>query len=236
MAIEPLLRVIDCETTGADHTVHEVIEIGSVDYVRSDVIFCNISQRYVKPKRDIPPESSAIHHIVAEDVKDAAEYAEAISHFFGADIYVAHNARFEQQFLPELGPWLCTYKAALRHWVDKAPGFSNQTLRYWLGFVSVPVFGRTVDVHRSVPDAAVTACILHRLLLEGCTIEEMLKWANEPAILPRIPFGKHKGKLFSEIPTDYLDWIVSKSSSDMSEDVIATAHFHLNARRSNSTP
>ncbi len=33
---------------------------------------------------------------------------------------------------------------------------------------------------------------------------EMIRISNSPILIPRMPFGKHKGALFSEIPTDYL--------------------------------
>ena len=39
-----------------------------------------------------------------------------------------------------------------------------------------------------------------------------------------MPFGKHKGALFSEIPTDYLQWILS---TDLDGDMAYTVKHHL---------
>jgi len=37
---------------------------------------------------------------------------------------------------------------------------------------------------------------------------EMIRISNSPILIPRIPLGKHKGALFSEILADYLYWLL----------------------------
>jgi uncharacterized protein (DUF3820 family) len=39
-----------------------------------------------------------------------------------------------------------------------------------------------------------------------------------------MPFGKHKGMLFSEVPRDYLEWL---SGTEMDEDMAHTVKKHL---------
>lgn len=39
-------------------------------------------------------------------------------------------------------------------------------------------------------------------------------------------FGKHKGTLWSQVPRDYLDWVVNKSDFT-DEDVLYTARHYL---------
>ena len=55
------------------------------------------------------------------------------------DLFVAHNADFEQSFLPEFAavPWVCTFRAALRL-VPDATSHSNQALRYHFGVAISP--------------------------------------------------------------------------------------------------
>lgn len=225
-----LVRVIDIESTGMDPAQDKIIEIGSVD-LRQDIRqypFENAMETLINPGIHIPPESSAVHHIIDEDVKDAPPCEEAIKQFEGADIYVAHNSKFEAGFLPDNWTWACTYKAAVRVWPD-APAHSNQVLRYLLGRATIEHFDRAEMMpHRALPDAAVTAMILHDLL-KHATIEEMVEWTKEPALLPRLAFGKHAGTPFSEIPGDYLDWIVNKSKMD-DENVVHTARHELERR------
>ncbi|MBX9589232.1 MAG: 3'-5' exonuclease [Hyphomonadaceae bacterium] len=109
--------MIDVETTGIDPATDAIIEIASVDMVRDGGI-TNAMDTLVRSAKPIPPGASAVHHIVDEDVANAPSFAEVIDRFKGADFYVAHNCEFERSFLVaqgvELGPWICTYKCALR--------------------------------------------------------------------------------------------------------------------------
>ena len=100
-------------------------------------------------------------------------------------------------------------------------------LRYWLRPRGLSPIVAGVS-HRALPDAYVTAFIL-RELLEMASVEELIAWTKEPVLLPRVMFGKHRGVPWSEVPSDYLAWVVEKS--DLSEDVKFTAGHHLRQRR-----
>jgi exodeoxyribonuclease X len=52
----------------------------------------------------------------------------------------------------------------------------------------------------------------------------MIKISNNPILIPRMPFGKHKGLLFSEVPRDYLEWL---QRSELDEDMAYTVKTHL---------
>ncbi len=212
------IRVIDLETTGVDPAEHSIIEIASVDLLQGGRIG-NRQSHLVRPGRDIPPESSAVHHLIEEDFKDAQPLADVIDKYAGADAYVAHHCQFERSFLDQhFGdkPWICTHKVALRVLPD-APGHSNQTLRYYLGLVTP--FGvprNEIEPHRALSDCIVTACILH-WLMQKASWSDMLKWTAEPPLYTKFSFGKHKGKRYDEIARDapdYLEWIIAKSDLD----------------------
>ena len=128
------VRVIDIETTGTDPTVDAVIEIASVDLLKDGTI-ANQRTALVRPPLRVPPEASAVHHLIDEDLAFAPELGEVLDQFRGADAYVAHNADFERSFLERLlgdALWACTYKCALRIWPDLL-SHSNQALRYRFG-------------------------------------------------------------------------------------------------------
>lgn len=213
------LRVIDIETTGTDPAEHSIIEIASVD-LKSDGTICNHQTDLIAPGRDIPPESSAVHHLIASDFATAPQLSDVIPHYEGADAYVAHNCSFERLFLDKhfgSPAWVFTYKAALRVWPD-APGHSNQTLRYWLGLIEPFVNPRaTILPHRALSDAIVTAAILAELL-KLAKWPDLVAWTAEPPLITVCRFGaKHKGKRFDAISrTDpsYLTWIIEKSDLD----------------------
>jgi exodeoxyribonuclease X len=60
------VRVIDIETTGIDPAVDAIIEIASVDLLKDGTI-ANQRSTLVRPPIPVPPESSAVHHLIDED-------------------------------------------------------------------------------------------------------------------------------------------------------------------------
>jgi exodeoxyribonuclease X len=217
-----MFRLIDLETTGFEPDEDEIVEIASVDVSEAGVI-SNPMEDLVNPGFPIPPESSAVHHLIDEDVATAGKLSEVLPHYVDpALIYVAHNAKFEKSFLTDLPEvhWLCTYKAAARVWPE-APSHSNQVLRYWLK-LNVP---RDIGMaHRALPDCYVTAELLSRLL-EKASLDDMLRWTNMPVLKRKCAFGKHVGTDWAEVPKDYLQWIVRNGTFD--EDTMYTAKVHL---------
>jgi exodeoxyribonuclease X len=159
------VRVIDIETTGIDPETDAIIEIASVDLLKDGTI-ANQRSALVRPPIPVPPESSAVHHLIDEDLAFAPQLDEVLDQFRGADAYVAHNADFERSFLQRhLGDavWACTYKSALRIWPD-LPSHSNQALRYRLGLVNPFNIDRhTLSPHRALSDAIVTAAVFNEI-------------------------------------------------------------------------
>lgn len=230
-----ICRVWDCETTGMPETEGaEVIELGRVDVDMQTLEVVNPWRGFIRPKRPIPPETMAVHHItLAEiDAEGAVENPWAqLWHGCGPDdVVVAHNMGFEQKFHDGNGRrWVCTYKCARAVWPD-APSHSNQALRYWIGIDDLAMFdpARAMPPHRALPDAYVTAFLL-RELLRVKSIDELVHISKYPALLKTMTFGKHKGTTYAEAPMDYLEWIVSKS--DMDEDTKFSAKYWLAKRR-----
>lgn len=231
-----ILRVIDIETTGLAPPA-EIIELGRVDVVSSDGSY-QINRpafHLFRPLHGIPPETKAIHHITDNDfladtpICSNELLQKAIWEGSAPDVLVAHNCGFERTFIPEAAssklPWICTLKVALHVW-PAAPGHSNQILRYW----------RNLDLdnalatppHRAAPDAWVTAHLLVELLTLT-TVDQMISWTEQPKKLPTIPFGKHRGSTWSDVPQGYLQWMVRQA--DMDADVILCAGEELERRQ-----
>lgn len=238
-----LIRCIDFETTGIpnDEDPHAVCEIGWCD-VRVDVdedagiagvVSLGRPQTILtNPGRPMPVEARAVHHISDADILGAPSPDVAFLRLGQprADYLAAHNADFERKFYGNGSiPWLCTYKAALRLWPD-APSHSLQVLRYWLG-LEVD-FETAMPPHRAGPDAYVGAALLFRVVQTawagGVDIPTLARWSSGPALLPRVTFGKHRGKRWEEVPTDYLEWMVGQK--DMDSDAKANARHHLKQR------
>ena len=229
--------VIDLETTGLEPANADIVEWAAI-VIRPPWFdggsFEEVSA-LVKPPVPIPAETSAVHHIIDADVKDAPAWSEQSSQVIAlldqkGRIAVAHNAEYEKAVLAKHGiplvpAWLCTYKAACRIWPG-APGLSNEVLRYWLGLGT----GRTghQQPHSALHDARVTAQILSELLRVGASIEDMLKWTTEPALLPTCPLGDWRGKKWGEVDEGFLMWIVRKIQDR--PDVVFCARTELDRR------
>ncbi len=231
-----LLRVIDIETTGLAPPA-EIIEFGRADVVSAGDMW-RIEKplaRLYRPLNGIPPETMAVHHISEADLNADTPVCTAerlrLAVFGGAkpDVLVAHNCDFERLFISDAEtdglPWICTLKVALRLWPE-APAHSNQVLRYWRGLKLDAALA--MPPHRAGPDAWVTAHLLAEMLTQA-SVEQMIAWTTEPKLLPNVPFGKHRGTSWSEVPIDYLQWMTSQR--DMEPDYIWNAKRELDRRK-----
>ena len=224
-----MIYVLDVETTGLDPQVDRIVElaIASVDPTTSAV--APVYEGFVNPGIPIPPEASAVHHITNGMVKDCPMFEEvvlAVLNQLGGraagwpleqleltgevgDVYVAHNAPFDRDFLGGLFPansWIDTCRVA-KHLYPDAPGYSNQVLRYWLG-IEID----TKVAHRAMEDVRVTAEIFLRELghddlgADEIPIGRLLKLSQTPVLLKTVTFGKHKGELWRDVDAGYLRW------------------------------
>jgi len=230
------IRCIDIETTGIDPERDAIVEIASVDLLREGGI-SNSQETLVYPGMKVPPESSAVHHLIEADLIDAPLLELIIERFRGADAYVAHNCQFERSFLDKyLGQctWICTYKCALRVWPDLI-SHSNQALRYTLGLVNPHgVDRKTLNPHRALSDVIVTSAIFE-VLLKHAKWSELVQWSSEPPLLTVLGFGRHRGQRFDAAPRDYLEWIAD-GQNDLREDVKFSARYWLKKMPIDSGP
>ena len=229
------LRVVDLETTGGDRT-SEIIEVGMVDVVRDGDGWRALPPvtKLFRPRGEISCHAMAVHHLTPDhfcpDDPHCDEYAlREMFLFEPADVMIGHSARFERSFIADTAtgglPWICTVRASKAAWPD-APGHSNQVLRYWRKLKLDPALAS--PAHRAGPDAWVTAHLLIDLLA-GHSVEQLLAWTSEPRSLTRIPFGKHRGKDWTQAPSDYLIWMAAQT--EMDADVVTAAQSELDRRK-----
>lgn len=222
-----VIRVVDVENTG-EREGAAVIELGICDVI--DGIVDDPIAFLVDPKRPILPEASGVHHLVNADVDGSDELDGVASDVLLQEpktpYFAAHNAETEVEALGRFVPealWICTWKCAMRAWPE-APDFRLQTLRYWLGIGQDP---KARPAHRAGPDAYVTARVV-ALLLGKVPLEQLLIWTQEDPHWPRVPFGQHYGKLWSDVDESYLDWMLR---SDLDAQKKAAAKRELGKRK-----
>lgn len=244
-----LVRVIDVETSGLDPALDRIVEVGTVDIHVSlgppdstpdpakaaplTVTRGRMWSSLVNPGMPIPPEASAIHDITDEMVANAPTLADVMPIITESapKLVCAHHNRFDMKFIHQNGwQWLDTYRIALWLWPE-APNHKNSTLRYWLKLNLDPavISAPGNRSHSALWDAYVTGAILRRAIMSGATIEDMLRVSSQPALLPRLGFGKHAMDSIVDVPTGYLSWILDQQG--MEEDIIHTARTEMARRR-----
>lgn len=232
------LRVIDLETTGDSFANGGVVEVGWQDVALAADGTWSLTgapgSLLVNPGCPISAMTSAVHHIVDEDVVGAYAWTELAPQVLqGTSLLAlaAHRAAFEKRWCtPQLSGgarWICTYKCALRLW-PAAPSHSNQGLRYWRRPEGLDR-ATGLPAHRAGPDAYVTAHHL-RDMLAIASVEQLLAWSEEPALLIRVPSGVLRGRRWDELDESQLGRVLD-GEFGQNPDMMFTARAELNRRR-----
>lgn len=224
-----IARIIDFETSGETPETEEpredVVEVGYVD-VDLETLQCSRTVAFlVHPRVPVTHDARAVHHITDAELESGLPYELwplILNTTPAADdeiaCFVAHNSSFEAKFF-ESDRWFCTYKMALRQYRD-SPRHALQYLRYALDLSENPPFSdlRVRTPHRAGPDAALGAALFIRLIRDADPesiqdfIREGIRISQEPAVLPFMTKGEHRGKRWSDPSIDdgFLEWIIKK--------------------------
>lgn len=229
------IYILDTETTDKDHAVCEVIEYGFAlygdgDWEQDSVLY--------KPENPITPLTSSITNITNKMVSDQDNFMESIplweEHFklSGASIALAHNSFYDRKVLERHGlmfpHWLCTLIIGRKLWAND-PTVENLTLPYLRYRFDVDLPDHLLN-HRAGTDCYITGKILETQLdqleeigvidVKEDYLEQIENWITEPVVLEFVPFGKHKGKRFEEVPKSYWEWAICNMScfNEDSED------------------
>lgn len=243
--------VLDTETNSDDYKIAEIIESGFVIRENND---WTIFQELHKPiDRPIPPKVESICYITNEMVRDMPPFIDTRDTFqavvdgYSAGYLVAHNHFYDMRVLERHGvetsnhTWICTWRMAKKIF-NGHPEILETNLPY-LRFalkLDVPI---TMYCHRAGNDSYMTAKLLESFVE---TMEEfklidkskpygpqIAKWAAEPIIYERMPFGKHKGELMTEVPRSYWQWAMNNTqwfdeeADNFDPDLAASIHVAL---------
>lgn len=177
--------VLDTETTGLDHELDQVIELGMVKFhFSSDGRIGPIVDRFQafqEPKSPLSDEIARLTGLTAVDLCGRAIDPDAVAEFVkGAALVIAHNAAFDRPFSERVSaifanlPWTCS--ATEIKW--KEEGASSFRLENLLGY-----FGYFHDAHRAIADCEALLFILSQPLpvTEGIGFGALLRAARRPA-------------------------------------------------------
>jgi DNA polymerase III subunit epsilon len=210
----------DTETTGIKPGKDRIIEIAAIDPTLGRE-FCT----FTNPECPIPAESTAITQITDEMVKDAPLIREALSAFAefcsGDVVLIAHNNdAFDKIFLE-----LEFERAGLRmpqwRFIDSlkwARKYRNDLPRHSLQFLR-EVYGITANqAHRALDDVIVLQKVFSSMV-DDLSMKTILELLSQKAQVLRMPFGKHAGKLLSEVPKEYVKWLHQEGALDKKENL-----------------
>jgi DNA polymerase-3 subunit epsilon len=226
-----LFRVFDTETTGLNPRTDAIVELAWA-IMRGDGTVLSSNTTLINPSRPIPADASRVHGIFDRDVARAPTFEQAIEKY--RDLYlptlpaVCHNASFDSVLLrrsPRLAKgnprFLCTLRLA-QNLVPGCRSYTLDSLRSSLG-LGAHVEGSVA--HRAANDAATASLLLKHLIDRylAAGYADEIDGLFEVATIQRMPFGKHAGKLLSDVPPDYIDWLLNRDIDDELRGALSAA-------------
>ncbi|MBJ9986851.1 DUF3820 family protein [Acinetobacter sp. S40] len=162
----------------------------------------------------------AVHHILESDLVDQPLYT---SFVLPADTtyIIGHNVDYDMNAIARCGvetqdiKAICTLALARKVW-PQADAHNISALIYLISRGSDKARELLKGAHRADADIILTANILMHIVhhLNINDIEELYQASEQARIPTKINFGKHKGTLISDLPHDYINWLLRQEELD----------------------
>ncbi|MFZ0565667.1 MAG: DUF3820 family protein [Chlamydiales bacterium] len=223
---------LDCEMTGLDIKNDRIIEVAAVRFTFSNIL--DQFEALIDPECPIPEASLAIHQISSEMLRGKPKIEEVLPKFLsfiGNTLIVGHAVNFDIDMLTvaaERAHIPCSLKTQryldtlrlARHYGDSP----NNSLEKLADHFNLPKEG----VHRAMNDVKLNIEVFKHLARRHKTVERLFEILSKPIKMKYMPLGKHKGRLFSEIPLQYLQWA---SHMDFDKDLLYSIRLELKKRK-----
>jgi len=223
---------LDLETTGLDPQSDRIIEAAAAKFSLEEIF--DAFESLIDPLCPIPKESIDIHHITEEMVRGKPKIEEILPQlisFIGNDVIVGHGIPLDVAFLiaackqhgipHHLNKNLQIDPLRLARLYGGSPTNSLEMLRTHFNI-------KPEGAHRAMSDVMITIEVFKQLSKPFKTAKEILDRLKKPILLKKMPLGKHKGRLFSEIPLEYLKWA---SHQDFDQDLMYSLKTELSKRK-----
>ncbi len=227
------LVVFDIESTGVNPRTDRIVELAALKVSPDGTE--EVKTWLFNPTVPIPPETTAIHGIADEDVKDCPTFAERAADVFaffrGCDIGGFNSARFdapclEEEFLRvgmDFGASRRRHVDVMRIYHRMEPRDLSAAVRFYCGRDHVGAHGAEADTRATLdvlkaqmekyPELPKTTAEMDEWLLPHDPLnadrQGMIRWSNGAW---RINFGKKKGASLNELflkEKNFLKWIVN---------------------------
>lgn len=227
---------IDCETTGLDPSKDKIIEIAAVKFMLSEKL--DTFESLVDPQCEISQESLNIHGInqtMLEGKPLIKTILPLLLQFVGKLPIIGHSIGFDMEMLKQAAMVEGTSFPLERNYTidtlrlarlyGDSPNNSLQQL--------AKHFNITNDLaHRALADVEMNCAVFKCLTTKFKTLKQLKEILSKPIKIKYMPLGKYKGRLFSDIPVNYLRWA---ASMDFDKDFLFSIRSELKKRKL-STP
>lgn len=222
----------DLETTGLDPVNDRIIEIAIAKFNYDGIL--ESFETLIDPEKMIPQETIAIHNITEDMVIGKPKIEELLPSILkklSGHVIIGHGIKLDIEFIVQackrfevpttIGS--CRYIDTLRlaRLYGQSPTNSLEKLRMHFNIADE-------GAHRAMNDVIVNIDVFKYLTQNFKTTDSIFKRLENPIHLKTMPLGKHKGRPFHEIPTEYLRWALSK---DFDQDLVFSIKSELKKRK-----
>lgn len=192
------------------------IQAGKLTLDRSQMF----DQLYSIGDEKISFAAMAVHHILETDIATQPNFS-SFSLPHETTYIIGHNVDYDIRAIQSCGvdtahiKAICTLALARVVWPE-AEAHNLSALIYMISQGSEKAREMLKGAHRADADIILTANVLLHIVykLNIQNIEELFL-ASEDARIPRsISFGKHRGTLIVDLPSDYVQWLLRQEDLD----------------------
>lgn len=213
--------ILDTETHDLNGLPIE-IAYAPVDIVQGTLVLDTeqIFDQYYQVGEKITYGSMAVHHILESDLINQPDYR-SFKLPTETQYIIGHNIEYDMNAIARCGidiqplKSICTLALARQVWKN-LDAYNMSALVYYVSKGSEKARQMLKNAHRADADIILTANVLMHMLkeLQVNNMEELYQISEQARIPTTIHFGKHKGTALTDLPKDYVDWLLSKDDLD----------------------
>lgn len=213
--------ILDTETHDLNGLPIE-IAYAPVDIVQGTLVLDKeqIFDQYYQVGEKITYGSMAVHHILESDLINQPDYR-SFKLPTETQYIIGHNIEYDMNAIACCGidiqplKSICTLALARQVWKN-LDAYNMSALVYYVSKGSEKARQMLKNAHRADADIILTANVLMHMLkeLQVNNMEELYQISEQARIPTTIHFGKHKGTALTDLPKDYVDWLLSKDDLD----------------------
>ncbi len=229
---ETILACVDCESTGLDTQSDRVLEVAVILFRGNSVL--EEFQTLINPQRDIPETSYAIHKISSEMVAESPTIETVLPTVFkllGNHPIIGHGIDFDLELLTQEAKRSnipCNIQnntrvdtVRLGRLYGESPSNSLEMLRSHFNIAEE-------GAHRAMSDVLVNVKVFQHLTQKYKTLNQVLEVLSKPILMKTMPLGKYRGRLFKDLPLDYIQWAMRQK---FDQDLLFSLKLEFNRRK-----